>query len=155
MQAALITPTQAGLVYAADLLMLLLRYGLFAGVAYWVFWRWKKARWQHRRIQPRFPEAKHIRTEIRYSILTCLIFAAVGVCIFAARQAGYTRIYTSIGQYGWPYVGVVPSLPFSPTTRISTGPTDLCTCRAYTIMFTGYTTCPRIHPRGLRLPFTP
>ncbi|SNR58927.1 sterol desaturase family protein [Hymenobacter mucosus] len=104
MLAALVTPTQAGLIYAADFTILLLRYVLFAGVAYLIFWRWKKARWQHRRIQPRFPDQKHIHTEIRYSLLTCLIFAAVGLGIFVARQYGYTRIYTSIAEYGWWYL---------------------------------------------------
>ncbi|OUJ72279.1 sterol desaturase family protein [Hymenobacter crusticola] len=97
------TLAQASALYAGHFLFTLARYGLFAGVAYFIFWRWRKDRWQSRRVQQKFPDDKHLHTEVKYSLLTCLIFAAVGVGIFVARQAGYTRIYTNLADHSWAY----------------------------------------------------
>jgi sterol desaturase/sphingolipid hydroxylase (fatty acid hydroxylase superfamily) len=90
--------------YATNFVILLLRYALFAGVAYLVFWVWRRAQWQPRRIQPRFPERQHLHTEVKYSLLSCLIFAAVGAGLFAAKQQGYTLMYSEVARYGWGYL---------------------------------------------------
>ncbi|QNE39686.1 sterol desaturase family protein [Hymenobacter sp. NBH84] len=97
------TAAAAGSHYLSSLVLVTVRYLVFAGVAYAVFWVWRREKWQHRRIQPKFPERKHIDTEIKYSLLTCLIFAMVGVSIFVAKQHGYTLMYSKISDYGWLY----------------------------------------------------
>ncbi|MCC3160054.1 sterol desaturase family protein [Hymenobacter sp. 15J16-1T3B] len=95
---------EIGAHYAVNLVILVMRYALFAGVAYLVFWVWRRAQWQPRRIQPSFPERQHLRTEIVYSGLSCLIFAAVGAGLFVARKHGYSLLYTDVSRYGWPYL---------------------------------------------------
>jgi lathosterol oxidase len=79
-----------------------LRYLLFAGVAwvlgYLVFHR----RWQHRKIVPRAPLGTDVRREIAYSLLTLVIFGAVGAATVMARKAGYTQMYFQLpGKLGW------------------------------------------------------
>jgi len=83
---------------------MLARYVLLAGVAYVIFWRWCKDYWQSRRVQQKFPENKHLYTEIKYSLLTCVVFAGVMFGIYLAREAGYTRIYTNLADHSWSYL---------------------------------------------------
>ncbi|GBF51014.1 C-5 sterol desaturase [Leptospira ryugenii] len=80
-----------------------LRYFLFAGIAYGVFWKKLRERISHRIIQAKLPEFQKIRTEIKFSLSTMVIFGLVGVGIFWAKSAGYTKIYKNISDFGWPY----------------------------------------------------
>ena len=91
-----------GVAYLANLVIITLRYSLFAGLAYLLVWR--GSRWLHRRIASRVPDQAQLWQEVRYSLLTCLIFAAVGAGVYWASQRGYTLIYTDISQYGWWYL---------------------------------------------------
>lgn len=96
--------------YVGYSLVMGLRYTVFAGLAWLLFWVWQRGRdrWRHRRLARREPPpdqlSAQVRREIRYSILTVLIFGAVGALILVARQHGYTRLYFDVGEYGWPYL---------------------------------------------------
>lgn len=79
------------------------RYFLFAGVAYFVFYVWKRKTWFYMKIQQRFPDAKDIWREIGYSLSTVLIFAGFALLIWYSKKNGYAKIYTEIEQYGWIY----------------------------------------------------
>lgn len=92
-----------GKVFAINYSLLSLRYFVFSGLAYLFFWIWKKEKFIPHRIQKKFPELDKIKGEIKYSLLTFLIFALVGVGIFIARRLGYTKIYSDISEYGVPY----------------------------------------------------
>ncbi len=81
----------------------LARYFLFAGMPYWIFWVWKKDRFQFRKIQQRTPNPARLRSEIRYSMLTSLIIAGAIMLTFCMMQAGLTRIYFDISDYGTSY----------------------------------------------------
>jgi len=92
------------LIIAATILtILILRYLIIAGGAYVYFWVFKKERWQHRRIQQKFPDKKHIWNEVKWSLSTFVIFMMTGVGIYLMRTNGYTKIYSSVSEYGWPY----------------------------------------------------
>ncbi|MDX1958820.1 MAG: sterol desaturase family protein [Leptospiraceae bacterium] len=90
-------------VFFANYFLLSIRYILFAGIAYYIFWIWKKDKIQRFRIQEKFPEKKKILFEIKYSFLTFVIFSFVGVGIFTAKKLGYTKIYNNFSDYGFAY----------------------------------------------------
>lgn len=92
-----------GKVYLINLILLSLRYMVFSGIAYFVFWVWKKEKFLPHRIQKKFPNSEKIFDEIKYSFSTFLIFSCVGVGIFTARRLGFTKIYTEINEYGYTY----------------------------------------------------
>lgn len=92
-----------GKVYLINYLLLSIRYILFSGIAYLVFWYWKKDRFLPHRIQKKLPNSDKIFSEIKYSFSTFLIFSLVGVGIFTARKLGYTKIYTDINEFGYAY----------------------------------------------------
>lgn len=98
-----ITLPLIGKVYAINYALLSIRYFIFSGLAYLFFWMWKKEKFIPHRIQKKFPEAGKVSGEIKYSLLTFSIFAAVGVGIYIARRFGYTKIYSNISDYGLPY----------------------------------------------------
>lgn len=79
------------------------RYVVIAGAAFLYFWVWKKDSWGDRRIQHEFPDKSKMWYEVRYSFLSFAVFTLLGVGIMFARQAGLTKIYTSISDYGWAY----------------------------------------------------
>jgi lathosterol oxidase len=86
------------------LLLNIVRYFVFAGLAYVIFYIWKRQAWFHLKIQQKYPEWKQHRRDIAYSVCSGLIFGTLGVCIFLARQQGYTLIYTEIEKYGLAYL---------------------------------------------------
>ena len=80
-----------------------IRYLVFAGVAWLLGYLFFRARWWHRKIIQRAPLPAEVRREIAYSLLTLLIFGAVGAATAMARKAGYTQMYFRIERYGWPW----------------------------------------------------
>lgn len=85
--------------------MLFLRYTLVAGAFFLVFYVFWKQRWQHKRIQPKFPKQSQYRQEFLYSLATMCVFACVASLIFIVRKNGLTRIYYDIADLGWWYWG--------------------------------------------------
>jgi Delta7-sterol 5-desaturase len=90
-------------IFSINYLILSVRYFILAGIAYFFFWVWKRSSFQVFRIQEKFPDKSKIISEIKYSLITFLIFASVGTTLFIARKMGYTLIYTDITDYGWGY----------------------------------------------------
>jgi sterol desaturase/sphingolipid hydroxylase (fatty acid hydroxylase superfamily) len=80
-----------------------LRYAIPASIAFAVFWHWKWDALAHRRIQARRPSRKAFSREIRYSISTAILFSLVGLGTYHLSQAGILRVYTDLGEYGWPW----------------------------------------------------
>lgn len=84
-------------------LLATLRYALFAGLAYLVFYVWKRRDWFYKKIQQKYPEQRRIIYEIRYSLTTFAIIAVLITILTVLTKNGYTRLYTDIAEYGWPY----------------------------------------------------
>lgn len=85
-------------------LVVFLRYAVFAGTAFALFYVLKRPAFLQFRIQDKYPAARRMLAEVRHSAATALVFALMGVGIYFMRQAGYTRIYTDIGAFGWGYL---------------------------------------------------
>jgi len=85
-----------------------LRYLVFTGAFYLIFYVWKnKALWRAK-IQQRYPENKHIIREITFSFITILIFGAIIMLVIWAGSKGLTCAYPTIAQYGyaWYFVSI-------------------------------------------------
>jgi Delta7-sterol 5-desaturase len=78
-----------------------IKYLLFAGSLYLFFYVWKNKKYWHSKIQQRYPEKKHILREIKYSVITILIFGAVILLVTWAGAHGLTRVYTPINKCGY------------------------------------------------------
>ncbi|HEY7610671.1 MAG TPA: sterol desaturase family protein [Alphaproteobacteria bacterium] len=85
--------------YATDLVY----YILGAGLTYLLLWVVFRGRLAHRRIDPAYPEARHLRREILFSLASLAVFAVIGVGLTFAALAGWTRLYIDFGAYGWFY----------------------------------------------------
>lgn len=83
--------------------VLLLRYVAFAGVAYLIFYVWKKRDWFHRKIQQKFPEQRRVIYEMRYSISSFMIIGGLATMMGILAKYDMTAIYTDIAEYGWAY----------------------------------------------------
>ena len=108
-------PTSSPLLAGCFIILIAtIRYFLFAGIPYLIFYRARTKKWINHKIQQRFPAAKIIRTEIRYSLLTFAIFGVMGILTIMLQQAGLTRSYQSIDEYSriWFPVSIVLMIIF-------------------------------------------
>jgi len=78
-----------------------LRYLLFAGIAYLLYYVVKRKDWFYGKIQQKYPERKQIWTEVGYSVLTFLVFATVIVGIRFAVMEGWmeTKVYRHFADH--------------------------------------------------------
>lgn len=82
-----------------------LRYALVAGVAWLLAYVVFKKRWWRRKIIPREPAAADVRRELKWSVLTALIYGLVGITtILIGRTYGW-QIYRRLDAHsGWWFV---------------------------------------------------
>lgn len=85
-------------------LSIFLRYALYAGTAFLLFYVLKKSRFANLKIQQKLPKTYRILTEIKHSGYTAAVFALMGVAIYFLSEAGYTKVYLELEEYGWGYL---------------------------------------------------
>lgn len=83
--------------------ILSLRYLIFAGSLYLLFYVWKKRDFFRLKIQQKYPDHPHVFREMKYSFLSIGIFALVGVTLFWLRNHGYTKVYTNFSDHSVGY----------------------------------------------------
>jgi lathosterol oxidase len=86
--------------YAIDLV----RYILFAGGAYLVFYIWKREKFLHIKIQSKFPDRQNMLREVMYSLLTFVVFSTTGAIIFWLATHGHTKVYKDIHAHSIAYL---------------------------------------------------
>ncbi|NCN10399.1 MAG: sterol desaturase family protein [Leptospira sp.] len=92
------------LVFFASFGIATIRYLIFAGIAFSLFWVLWKKKLQHKWIQQdRVRDNSKIRHEIKYSLLTMIVFGFTGILVFTMKSLGWTMIYKDISEYGLPY----------------------------------------------------
>jgi len=81
------------------------RYFVFAGGTFVALCWTARMAWSDRPWLPKYrlPLIKH---DIHLSFYSALVFAPVAALMMLLYKAGYTRIYTSIDEYGWWYLGM-------------------------------------------------
>lgn len=89
--------------WPTDVLGIFLRYLLFAGAAYYVFYVWRRKSAQPLKIQEAYPGQSNILGEIALSLSTLVIYSGVSWLIFLLWNSGYSRIYDRIDEFGLPY----------------------------------------------------
>lgn len=75
------------------------RYLAVSAIAHAFFYRWRKERWQSRKIGKRAYAVKQFRREIVWSAITTLIFATAGAATLLLWQKGATQVYEDIHTY--------------------------------------------------------
>ncbi len=84
-------------------LIFVLRYCLIAGIAYFVFYVWKKREYIHLKLNQSPPAFKQIKSELLYSATTLLIYSTSVFLLIYWYQNGYTKIYFKIETFGYGY----------------------------------------------------
>ncbi|MGI8598168.1 MAG: sterol desaturase family protein [Chitinophagaceae bacterium] len=77
------------------------RYFLIAGLFYCIFYLWFPAKWQQRKINDRSYKKDQFKKEVKWSIITALLFAVAGSITAILWQQGYTKVYLDSTEYSW------------------------------------------------------
>jgi Delta7-sterol 5-desaturase len=79
-----------------------IRYYPIAGLAFFIFYIWKKDYFSKFRIQEKYPKADKIINEIKQSAVTLIIFTLIGTTIFTLNKLGIikTLVYRDPTQFG-------------------------------------------------------
>lgn len=83
--------------------ILLIRYLLFAGIAFLIFYIILRDYLRNRKIQPGFPRGADYRREIWNSIISLLIFALMGWLAIGPHARPYTKWYFHLNDHSWGY----------------------------------------------------
>lgn len=95
--------------YLTVVLEVAMRYLLFAGLAYLLFYWARPKAWLGRKIQQRFPKAEAIRTELFYSLGTVFIFAFVIYIFLFSPVRNTTQVYRNIHEHSvtWFFISIL------------------------------------------------
>jgi lathosterol oxidase len=89
--------------FVSVLLVIFLRYVIFASIAFVIFYYFKRNEWSFKKIQTRFPVVNDYRREFLYSVSTAIIFATLGYLFFFGPLAKYTMIYKNLTDHSLGY----------------------------------------------------
>jgi sterol desaturase/sphingolipid hydroxylase (fatty acid hydroxylase superfamily) len=82
------------------------RYFLIAAIFHFGFFVVGKNKWTNRRLGKKSLEKKQFYNEVKWSLITSLIFAVAGAITMVLWQKGLTRIYIDVHQYSLWYLPV-------------------------------------------------
>lgn len=82
------------------------RYFLIAGIFYGIFYIWFRKKWQQRKLGKKAYKTQQFRREVKWSMVTALIFSLAGAVTILLWQNGYTKVYDDVNLYGWWYLPV-------------------------------------------------
>jgi sterol desaturase/sphingolipid hydroxylase (fatty acid hydroxylase superfamily) len=88
-------------------LLSLIRYIIFAGIAFLIFYVWLKNKALFAKIQSTWPDKTDYYREIFYSLLTFIIFAITPLILNNTWIKPHTSIYRNMNQYGMVYFWLV------------------------------------------------
>ncbi len=80
-------------------LFIMVRYVMVAGIFYGIFFIWWPNKWKQRKINQRDYTKKQLRTEIKWSTVTTLIFAIAGSVSVLLWQQGLLKVYVMVNEY--------------------------------------------------------
>ena len=76
-----------------QLFMNFVRYYPIAGVAFLIFYMWKKNYFARFKIQDKYPKAEKIWMEIRQSAITLIMFSGIGITVYTLIRLGVLKGY--------------------------------------------------------------
>ncbi len=80
------------------------RYFLVAGIFYLIFYVWYRERWKEKKINSKSYKKGQFATEVKWSIITALLFSIAGTATVILWQKGYTKVYTNLSLFPWWYL---------------------------------------------------
>lgn len=80
------------------------RYFLVAGIFYFIFYKWFPSKFESRKINKKKYNKGQFRQEIKWSIISSVIFSVIAAFTVVLWQKGDTKIYEKAGLYGWCYL---------------------------------------------------
>ncbi len=75
------------------------RYFLIAGLFYILFYLWFPKKWVHRKINLKTYKQNQFKKEVKWSMITALLFALAGAVLLVLWQKGITKVYTTVTDY--------------------------------------------------------
>jgi sterol desaturase/sphingolipid hydroxylase (fatty acid hydroxylase superfamily) len=82
------------------------RYFLVAGMFYLIFYVWFGKKYEVKKINKKDYKRGQFSNEIKYSLISSLLFAIAGTLTVILWQKGFTKVYTTYDLYGWWYLPV-------------------------------------------------
>jgi Delta7-sterol 5-desaturase len=92
-------PLWFALATLAVFLVVVGRYLLIAGLFHGIFYVWYPHYWQQRKINSRGYKPDQFKKEVKWSMVTALLFALAGSIMLMLWQQGYTKVYTNVNAY--------------------------------------------------------
>jgi sterol desaturase/sphingolipid hydroxylase (fatty acid hydroxylase superfamily) len=77
------------------------RYLLIAGLFHSIFYIWFPHRWQSRKINNKGYKEGQFKKEVKWSLITAILFAVSGTVLLVLWQKGVTRVYLDVDDYPW------------------------------------------------------
>jgi len=71
------------------------RYFLVAGIFYLIFYVWFPGRWKNRKLNTKNYKPGQFKTEVKWSMVTALLFSLAGTVTGILWQKGYAKVYTN------------------------------------------------------------
>lgn len=99
-----LTPLEmAKAVFLFDFTFWLVRYAVFAALAFAFVYFIARQKFGSRAIQKTNPSRDRLWKEVGWSVSTLFVFALMAILVVLLMRAGLTRRYNSISDYGWGY----------------------------------------------------
>ncbi len=80
------------------------RYFLVAGIFFLIFHKWFKTKWFTRKINKKDYKPHQFKNEVKWSMVTGLIFSIAGTITLYLWQKGFTNVYLEPAKFGWIYL---------------------------------------------------
>ncbi len=77
---------------------------------YYVFYVWGNSKYKGSKIQQKPVASSQFRRELTYSIVSLVIFAAMGFIVFLLYHNGFSQIYMNLWKYGIVYLFISAAL---------------------------------------------
>jgi lathosterol oxidase len=100
------TPFWIGILTLLFFVIITGRYFFVAGIFYLIFYVWVPKKWKSRKINSRNYKPGQFKLEVKWSIITSLLFSIAGTATVILWQKGYTKVYIDKFLYGWWYLPV-------------------------------------------------
>ena len=84
----------------------LFRYFFIAGMTYMVFWKWCFPSFKSKFLYKEMPKNKDLIREIKYSVLSTMIFVLPTIVVLFAREWGYSKLYVNIHDHSMLWYGL-------------------------------------------------
>ena len=93
------------------------RYLLVSGLFYGIFYLWYPEKWQARKLSKRAYPPQQLKKEMRWSLITSLLFSVMATLTLILWEKGWTQVYIDPLAYGWYYLplSLLLSLAFQET----------------------------------------